>query len=63
MPIYSFKCPLCSRAKDVMLKITEIDISHVMCDDCKVEMNREFSSSNGSFQLKGNGWFKTGGQY
>lgn len=59
MPIYEYRCPKCG---------TEIEVIHgmsespkVKCTGCRAAMKRIISTN--SFQLKGDGWFKTTGGY
>jgi putative FmdB family regulatory protein len=40
MPIYLYKCPVCSAKRDVVKKIAEID-DPVHCEKCTFAMNRQ----------------------
>ena len=58
MPIYKMKCPVCHKEHDdVWCKVDEKDKQE--CEDCGNIL--EVVPSLGSFQLKGRGWFNSGG--
>lgn len=59
MPIYEYQCPKCKAAKELQHRMAESP--KVKCPACRVTMNRVISAN--SFQLKGDGWFKTSGSY
>ncbi len=43
MPMYTFKCPKCKRAKVVTRPMSECDAT-VFCYSCQMECNRDFKS-------------------
>jgi putative FmdB family regulatory protein len=43
MPMYDYKCPVCSRGREVMLKIADLG-SPVYCTRCGSAMNRKISA-------------------
>ncbi len=59
MPIYEYQCPKCKAAKELQHGMSESP--KVKCPVCKAPMQRVISVN--SFQLKGDGWFKTSGSY
>lgn len=59
MPIYEYQCPKCKAAKELQHGMAESP--KVKCPTCRVSMQRVISVN--SFQLKGDGWFKTSGSY
>lgn len=59
MPIYEYQCPTCETSREVTHGMAESP--KVKCADCRRTMKRVISSN--SFQLKGDGWFKTSGSY
>ena len=59
MPIYEYQCPKCSTAKELQHGMSETP--KVKCPSCRATMRRVISVN--SFQLKGDGWFKTTGSY
>ncbi len=59
MPIYEYQCPKCKTGKELHHGMNETP--KVKCPSCKAVMQRVISSN--SFQLKGDGWFKTSGSY
>lgn len=56
MPIYNFKCKSCENTQSKMQKF---DAPPPPCEKCGKETERVLAQ--GSFILKGSGWFKTGG--
>lgn len=56
MPIYNFKCKSCENTQSKMQKF---DAPPPPCEKCGKETERVLAQ--GSFILKGAGWFKTGG--
>lgn len=40
MPVYSYKCPTCQRARDVVKKLAELDRVE-FCGNCGFAMNRQ----------------------
>ena len=59
MPIYEYQCPKCKTAKELRHGMSESP--KVKCPACRAAMKRVISVN--SFQLKGDGWFKTSGSY
>ncbi len=59
MPIYEYNCPKCEAEKEVQHSMTESP--RVKCPKCGAAMKRVISRN--SFQLKGDGWFKSDGGY
>ena len=59
MPIYEYKCPKCGTEVEVIHGMSEAP--KVKCSGCRTAMKRIISAN--SFQLKGDGWFKTTGGY
>lgn len=56
MPIYEYKCKVCSHQFEVMQSISEL---YAECPVCHVSStNRLISVSN--FALKGSGWYADG---
>jgi putative FmdB family regulatory protein len=52
MPLYEFVCKECKKEIEELCKWDEV----IMCEKCEKPMTRQISK--GSFQLKGNGWYK-----
>lgn len=52
MPLYSYKCPLCSAKLEVSHGMS--DSPKFTCDNCKVEMVKLLGV--GAVQFKGGGW-------
>ena len=60
MPIFTFKCELCGKIEDRMIKHSEMDEQLCDCDE-KTKMVQEFNPSC-NFILKGN-WYKNSKRY
>jgi putative FmdB family regulatory protein len=58
MPVYEYVCKECKNEWEVEQSITDKKITK--CPKCEKESAQRLIS-NGSFQLKGGGWFKSGG--
>jgi len=59
MPTYSYRCKSCGHDFDRVQKISEEPIRE--CPKCKkTELKKVVTGGNG-FQLKGKGWFNSGG--
>lgn len=56
MPIYAYKCSVCSYAKDVLQKISDAPLS--VCPECGQSAFSKQVTAAG-FQLKGSGWYVT----
>tara|TARA_R110002096_G_scaffold69149_7_gene166436 strand:- start:37959 stop:38147 length:189 start_codon:yes stop_codon:yes gene_type:complete len=61
MPTYNYKCKGCDHAFAIIQRISADAL--VSCPECdKDELKKVFvASTTGGFQLKGKGWFKSGG--
>ena len=55
MPIYEFKCEVCSHIDEILMKIS--DPAPEKCSVCGAKVNKIMSKS--SFSLKGTGWYAT----
>jgi len=55
MPLYEYKCGICSYIEE---SIEKIDIKEIECSICNGGSKRIISLSN--FELKGSGWYKDG---
>jgi len=45
MPIYEYQCEQCCHVQDAVLKISELETAHVICDECKGDCKRIISKS------------------
>jgi putative FmdB family regulatory protein len=45
MPMYDYKCPVCGAAREVILRLTELD-QRVSCHRCPSAMNRLVSAAH-----------------
>ena len=59
MPQYSYRCSVCEESHDIIKSFAEFEREE-HCPKCNTVMVREVNRSS-SFQLKGPGWFKSGG--
>jgi|TARA_R110002153_G_scaffold5546_8_gene25811 putative FmdB family regulatory protein len=59
MPTYSYKCNKCKHGFEVLQKMSEDPL--VNCPECKEDELKKVIQVSGGFQLKGKGWFKSGG--
>jgi|TARA_R110000851_G_scaffold62317_2_gene143021 putative FmdB family regulatory protein len=60
MPTYNYECKNCESKLEVIQKITADPLT--TCPECKEdELKKVFVAGSGGFQLKGKGWFKSGG--
>jgi len=59
MPTYNYECKKCENKLEVMQKITAEPL--ITCPKCNKDELKKVIVSNGGFQLKGKGWFKSGG--
>lgn len=57
--IYEYECKECKHNWEVQAKVT--DKPQKICPKCKQESAKRLISSSQAFQLKGQGWFKSGG--
>lgn len=58
MPIYEYRCQKCGAIIEKLQKINDEPL--VTCAECN-EDSLEKQISNTSFQLKGKGWYNSGG--
>ncbi len=58
MPIYTYKCASCNTAHDVRAKIS--DPAPARCPHCQAEGQLHKQIARSSFQLRGEGWYKSG---
>jgi putative FmdB family regulatory protein len=60
MPTYNYVCKKCDHAFEKMQRNVDDPLSN--CPECKEdELKKVFVAGSGGFQLKGKGWFKSGG--
>jgi putative FmdB family regulatory protein len=61
MPTYNYKCKKCDHAFEVIQRMSD-DVL-INCPECKENELKKVlvASTVGGFQLKGKGWFKSGG--
>lgn len=64
MPMYTFKCPSCSKVVEVIQQMKDDTPTCKKCDEASCgthtpKMERVYSNSGG-FKLNGGGWFKDG---
>jgi putative FmdB family regulatory protein len=59
MPTYNYQCENCKHEVEVVQKMSDPPLTS--CPECKKEELKKVIKSTGGFQLKGNGWFKSGG--
>lgn len=59
MPTYEYKCLACGHFWEHESKIT--DPPQKVCPKCNEEKAQRLVSGGQGFQLKGTGWFKSGG--
>lgn len=59
MPTYSYKCKDCEHEFDINQRIVEDALTE--CPECNKEELVKIIKAEGGFQLKGKGWFKSGG--
>jgi putative FmdB family regulatory protein len=56
MPIYAYRCDTCGFAKDVLQKLSDVQLT--TCPSCGAESFSKQVTAAG-FQLKGSGWYVT----
>jgi len=59
MPTYQYKCKQCDHEFEVKQRMTDDPLSQ--CPECGKTTLKKIINNQGGFQLKGSGWFKTGG--
>lgn len=57
--IYEYMCKSCNHKWEVQAKAT--DEPEKVCPECSKESAQRLISSSQGFQLKGGGWFNSGG--
>jgi putative FmdB family regulatory protein len=57
MPIYDFKCQVCNKEFEMILKMDEDIARYPGCENGDCSVKKVISTS--SFHLKGAGWYKT----
>ena len=58
MPIYAYKCSVCSSIMEIMAKMN--DPAPIRCENCGVENQLQKLISRTAFKLKGDGWYNSG---
>jgi putative FmdB family regulatory protein len=61
MPIYVYRCEDCEQEFERLEKLDAPTENE--CPSCQGKSRRIISSGHGRFQLKGEKWFKTSGEY
>ena len=56
MPIYAYKCESCGHSKDVLQKMSDVQLT--VCPECNATAFKKQLTAAG-FQLKGSGWYVT----
>lgn len=56
MPLFEYKCSECGNVVELLQKSS--DLPPTICESCKKLNTMEKQISLGSFQLKGDGWYK-----
>jgi putative FmdB family regulatory protein len=56
---YEYTCLNCGHCWECQAKITDLPLKE--CPECKKETAKRLVSGGQGFQLKGSGWFKSGG--
>jgi putative FmdB family regulatory protein len=59
MPTYSYRCNKCKVEFDTVQRMSDDKLTQ--CKDCKTETLERIITSTNGFELKGKGWFKSGG--
>jgi putative FmdB family regulatory protein len=61
MPTYTYKCKECDHQFDTVQRMSDDNLTE--CPECKKEELSKIITPglSGGFQLKGQGWFKSGG--
>lgn len=59
MPTYDYECTDCGHEFEAKQKMTDEPIKH--CPLCLEKTVKKVIKSTNGFQLKGSGWFKSGG--
>jgi len=61
MPTYNYRCKGCDHRFEIMQRMSDDPL--VICPECNEEELKKVmvASTTGGFQLKGKGWFKSGG--
>ena len=66
MPVYLIKCEDCNSINEMLVNFSQVDennnVKNEVCPTCgKQHLTKLPTLEGGSFQLRGQGWFKTGG--
>ena len=59
MPTYSYRCNKCKVEFDTVQRMSDDKLTR--CKDCQTETLERIITSTNGFELKGKGWFKSGG--
>jgi putative FmdB family regulatory protein len=59
MPTYNYRCDSCGHEVEVVQKMSDQPLT--FCPECNKEELKKIIKATGGFQLKGKGWFKSGG--
>lgn len=59
MPTYNYACKKCEHGFEIIQKMSDTPLT--TCPKCKEVELKKVIVSGGGFQLKGKGWFKSGG--
>ncbi|MGY8865974.1 MAG: FmdB family zinc ribbon protein [Methylophagaceae bacterium] len=59
MPTYNYECKKCAEQLEVFQRITADPLT--TCPKCNKDELKKIIVASGGFQLKGKGWFKSGG--
>jgi|TARA_B110000503_G_scaffold127375_1_gene197051 putative FmdB family regulatory protein len=59
MPTYAYRCDECNHQFEKLQKMSDEPLKH--CPSCFAEKLVKIINAGGGFQLKGKGWFKSGG--
>lgn len=68
MPTYCGQCPKCAQKIEYFCSISDKETALPVCPDCKDENGQPvktksafMANTDGTFILRGHGWFKKGG--
>jgi putative FmdB family regulatory protein len=59
MPTYDYACKECGHEFEAKQRMSEDALKQ--CPECKQDSLKKVIKSTSGFQLKGSGWFKSGG--
>jgi putative FmdB family regulatory protein len=62
MPIYNYTCTnkSCAKSEEVVERLVKMNETDVQCAECASPLEKQFSSVNTHFTLKGSGWYNKG---